>query len=171
MGWRRKDKTIPEDAFTDAATYYSSMRRGMREKADHNKSEAQLCFAAIIACTLVAPLFVTLSDSFFWGKALPSFLSVTAAGLTSWVQLRRPQKLWVIYRRAQRELEQLKADYDFKDGQFASDPAPEKLLARKVTAVGRWVHDQWEGLVPEPEAILPKKSEVQPEKLGHNGTA
>jgi hypothetical protein len=170
MLWRN-DNTIPENAFTDASVYYASMRKGMREKANHNKREAQACFVGVIACTLIAPLFVTLSNDFYFGKLLPSALSVLAAGLTSWVQLRRPQKLWVIYRRAQRELEQAKADYDFKDGEFATEAMPDKLLARKVTAIGRWVHDQWEGLVPEPEALLTTSSKTQSEKGGEVGAA
>ena len=36
----------------------------MREKANHNKFEAQGCFAAILICTLSAPLFVTLGEGF-----------------------------------------------------------------------------------------------------------
>ncbi|WP_050577852.1 SLATT domain-containing protein [Sinorhizobium meliloti] len=108
MGWR-KDTTIPEDKFETALEYYASVRRGMREKANHNKLEAQGCFAAVIGCTLIAPLFVTLGEGPFLAKVVPSVLSVTAAGITSWLQLRKPQKLWVIYRRAQRELEEHKA--------------------------------------------------------------
>jgi hypothetical protein len=152
MGWR-KDVTIPEDKFDSALEYYKSVRKGMREKANHNKVEAQLCFATIILCTLLAPLFVTLGDGVFLAKVLPSLLSVTAGGLTSWLQLRKPQRLWVLYRRAQRELEEQKANYDFKDGEFANSVEPDKLLARKVTYVARWVHDSWEGLVPEPEML------------------
>ncbi len=125
----------------------------MREKANHNKMEAQGCFSTIILCTLLAPLFVTLGDGVLLAKIVPSLLSVTAGGLTSWLQLRKPQRLWVLYRRAQRELEEQKANYDFKDGDFATAVEPDKLLARKVTHVARWVHDSWEGLVPEPEML------------------
>lgn len=152
MGWR-KDDTVPEDRFDSALDYYKSVRRGMREKANHNKMEAQGCFATIIVCTLLAPLFVTLGDGVLLAKVVPSLLSVTAGGLTSWLQLRKPQRLWVLYRRAQRDLEEQKANYDFKDGDFAPAEEPDKLLARKVTHVVRWVHDSWEGLVPEPEML------------------
>lgn len=149
----RKDVTVPEDKFDTALEYYRSVRKGMREKANHNKTEAQTCFATIIACTLLAPLFVTLGDGVLWAKVVPSLLSVTAGGLTSWLQLRKPQRLWVLYRRAQRELEEQKANYDFKDGDFADAEEPDKLLARKVTHVARWVHDSWEGLIPEPDML------------------
>lgn len=152
MGWR-KDVTVPEDKFDSALDYYSSLRRGMREKANHNKMEAQVCFTIIIMCTLLAPLFVTLGEGVFLAKVVPSLLSVTAGGLTSWLQLRKPQRLWVLYRRAQRELEEQKANYDFRDGDFADTAERDKLLARRVTNVARWVHDSWEGLVPEPEIL------------------
>jgi hypothetical protein len=152
MGWR-KDVTVPEDKFDFVLDYYKSVRQGMREKANHNKVEAQGCFATIILCTLLAPLFVTLGDGVLLAKVVPSLLSVTAGGLTSWLQLRKPQRLWVLYRRAQRELEEQKANYDFKDGDFGDAAEPDKLLARKVTHVARWVHDSWEGLVPEPEML------------------
>lgn len=152
MGWR-KDNTVPEDKFDSALDYYKSVRKGMREKANHNKAESQVCFATIITCTLLAPLFVTLGDGVLLSKVVPSLLSVTAGGLTSWLQLRKPQRLWVLYRRAQRELEEQKANFDFRDGDFAHTAEADKLLARKVTHVARRVHDSWEGLVPEPEML------------------
>jgi hypothetical protein len=149
----RRDKTVPSDQFASASAYYSSVRQGFREKADHNKVESQLCFSVIIFCTLTAPLFVTLGAGDVWAKAVPSALSVLAGGLTSWLQLRKPQRLWMIYRRAQRELEEHKANYDFRDGEFADCVNADQLLARKVTSVSRWVHDAWEGLVPEQEFL------------------
>jgi hypothetical protein len=136
----------------------------MREKANHNKFESQACFTAIILCTLLAPLFVTLGDGVFLAKVVPSLLSVAAGGLTSWLQLRKPQRLWVLYRRAQRELEEQKANYDFKDGDFSDAGEPDKLLARKVTHVARWVHDSWEGLVPEPEMLAGGHGQNVPDK-------
>lgn len=157
MFWR-KDVTIPEDKFDSAIAYYASVRKGMREKANHNKNEAQICFSTIIGCTLLAPLFVTLGDGLILSKIVPSVLSVTAGGLTSWLQLRKPQRLWVLYRRAQRELEEQKANFDFKDGDFADTAEGDRLLARKVTHIARWVHDSWEGLVPEPEMLANERA-------------
>ncbi|NTD89553.1 DUF4231 domain-containing protein [Agrobacterium tumefaciens] len=154
----RKDKTIQADVFTTASAYYSTVRQGYREKADHNKLESQLCFSVIIASTLTAPLFVTLGTGDLWAKGVPSALSVLAGGLTSWLQLRKPQRLWMIYRRAQRELEEHKANFDFRDGEFADCADADQLLARKVTSVSRWVHDAWEGLVPEQESLANSKS-------------
>lgn len=163
MAWR-KDRTVPDDEFTSAESYYAVVRSGFRDKANHNKAEAQGCFAAVIACTLLAPLFVTLGDSFLLAKVVPSVLSVTAAALTTWLQLRKPQRLWALYRRAQRDLEQAKANYDFNDGDFENADDREKLLARKVTAIARAAHDEWEGLIPEPEALGTDAVKRLPEK-------
>ena len=152
MGWRR-DRTLPEDGFESAEAYYTSVRAGLRDKADHNKIEAQGCFALIIIFTLTAPLLVTLGEGVVFAKVIPATLSVMAAGLTTWLQLRKPQRLWVIYRRAQRDLEEAKANYDFNDAEFEDVAHKDRLLARKITAVARAVHDEWEGLIPEPEAL------------------
>ncbi len=81
---RRRDETLRDDVYQSATAYYGDLRRGMREKADHNKLEAQGCFAAGIGCTLVAPLFVTLGDGVLLGKVVPATLSVVAAALTTW---------------------------------------------------------------------------------------
>jgi hypothetical protein len=109
----RNDSTVAKDNFETAIDYYSDIRRGLREKANHNKRESQIGFFSIICFTLAAPLFVTMGEGWFWGKLIPAVLSVFAAGATAWLQIRKPQRLWAIYRRAQRELEREKAAYDF----------------------------------------------------------
>lgn len=163
MAWR-KDRTLPEDSFASAEAYYASVRSGLRDKANYNKLEAQGSFAAIIACTLLAPLFVTLGEGHFLAKVVPSVLSVLAAALTSWLQLRKPQRLWTIYRRGQRDLEQAKANFDFNDGEFDGVEDKDKLLARMVTSIARAVHDEWEGLVPEPDSLGSNATKVLVEK-------
>lgn len=156
MNLFRKDRSIQDDAFKSATDYYSSVRAGLREKADHNKHESQIAFYAVICFTLSAPLFVTLGDGWLWGKLVPASLSVSAAAATSWLQLRKPQRLWAIYRRAQRELEREKINYDFKLHDFKVTDTPDGLLASKVSDIAFRVHEQWEGLVPEPDALLAK---------------
>src|SRR5829696_1738539 len=79
--------------------------RGFSTKADKKKIEAVACFLLVITSTLSAPLFVTLGTGVLWGKVVPSALSLAAAGATAWLQLRKPQQLWTMYRSAQRELE------------------------------------------------------------------
>lgn len=166
MGWfkKRTDKTLPSDNYSSASDYYAALRKGLREKADHNKNESQWFFTLAIGCTLVAPLFVTLGEGVVLGKVIPASLSVLAAGFTSWLQLRKPQRLWSIYRRAQRELEREKSQYDFKLGDYGPDVDRDKLLAQRVTDIAFKVHEQWEGLIPEADALIsigaPKPTEA-----------
>jgi hypothetical protein len=132
MSFFRNDKSIESDAFRSATEYYSSVHASLREKADHNKHESQIAFYAVICFTLSAPLFVTLGEGWLWGKLVPAGLSVLAAATTSWLQLRKPQRLWAIYRRAQRELEREKINYDFKLQNYKLADASDQLLASRV---------------------------------------
>lgn len=149
----RDDKSVSKDAFENASDYYSSVRQGIREKADHNKRESQAFFYLSMGCTLAAPLFVTLGEGELWGKMIPAILSVAAAASTSWLQFRKPQRLWAIYRRAQRELEREKASFDFALDGYEDVSNREKRLAGKVSEIAFRVHEQWENLVPEPDAL------------------
>lgn len=162
MSWR-SDKTLPADEFIQPEDYYAVLRKGFREKANHNKNESQLCFSIAIASTLLAPLFVTLGQGDLLAKIIPASLSVLAAGLTSWLQLRKPQRLWAIYRRAQRELEREKSHFDYRLGDYTTAAQPEKLFALRVSDLAFKVHEQWEGLVPEADALVSKKAKNIPE--------
>lgn len=157
MSWRQ-DTTLPNDDYLKPQEYYAVLRKGFREKANHNKNESQWCFGLAIACTLLAPLFVTLGQGDLLGKIIPASLSVLAAGLTTWLQLRKPQRLWTIYRRAQRELEREKANFDYKLGDYSIAKEPEMLLAKRVSELAFKVHEQWEGLVPQPDGLVTAKS-------------
>jgi conflict system pore-forming effector with SLATT domain len=89
----RNDISVAGDSFETAAAYYSEIRKGFREKANHNKHESNFAFFGTICFTLAAPLFVTMGEGWFYGKALPATLSVLAAGATAWLQIRKPQRL------------------------------------------------------------------------------
>jgi hypothetical protein len=154
MRFFRDDTTLHQEKFDTVITYYSEIRRSIKEKADHNKRESQVIFYAIICFTLAAPLFITIGEGWFWGKLVPAVLSVFASGATAWLQLRKPQRLWSIYRRAQRELEREKAGYDFGFGIYGETTERDKLLASRVTEIAFRVHEQWEGLVPEPDTLV-----------------
>jgi hypothetical protein len=125
--------------------------RHFEQKADHNKIESLRCFVLVIGCTLVAPLFVTLGDGIWFGKLIPSVLSLLAAAATAWLQLRKPQQLWALYRTAQRELEDQQVRYKYRLGEFRETADPDKLLAEKVADIALSIHRQWVPLVPSPE--------------------
>jgi hypothetical protein len=124
-----------------------------KQKADHNKAEALRCFIVTIACTLSTPIFVTLGSGLWVGKIIPSVLSLLAAAATAWLQLRKPQQLWSLYRTTQRELEDRQVRHRYHVGEFRDVADPDKLLAEKVADIALAAHQQWALLVPTPEKV------------------
>lgn len=100
-------------------------------------------------------MFITLGPGLVLGKVVPSLLSLIAAGSTAWLQQRKPQQLWSIYRGAQRELEDQEAKYRFRLGEYETAPDPNKLLAERVAAIALNAHHQWLPTVPNPDKLNP----------------
>lgn len=125
-----------------------------RNKADHNKRESLFCFTVVVVFSLASPLFVMLGVGLFWGKILPSVLSLSVAASTAWLQLRKPQNLWSIYRDSQRRIEDSLCKYKFRLSEFdAPDLDRARLLAETVRAVAWDAHQKWLPLVPTPDAV------------------
>jgi hypothetical protein len=153
-----EESTIPNPVKFAEATL-----QGFKKKADHNKNESLWCFIAVVSCSLLSPLFVTLGDGLVFGKIIPSVLSLTAAASTAWLQLRKPQTLWALYRDCQRRIEDHLYKYRYHLGEYAGEAAVrESLLADHVRAVAWDAHIHWLPLVPTPEAIDLKKTSIQP---------
>jgi hypothetical protein len=126
---------------------------GFKRKADHNKKEALCTFVLVIVATLVAPMFITLGEGFWLGKVVPSILSLLAAFATAWLQLRKPQQLWLLYRSCQRQLEDQLTRYQFGIDGYNSSKSPQRRLAKAIADVAMHAHVKWEGLVPNPEHV------------------
>jgi hypothetical protein len=137
----------------DAQAFCRKTIEGFAAKAAHNKRESQVCFMAVVFCTGVVPLFITLGEGFWWGKAVPATLSTFAAIATAWLQLRKPQQLWSLYRGAQRELEDHFTKRQYLIGEYETEPNPDKLLATRVAAIALNVHNQWVPMVPNPDHL------------------
>lgn len=126
---------------------------GFRKKANHNKRESLACFILILCASLSAPLFITLADGVMFGKTIPSILSVVAAGLTSWLQLRKPQKLWAMYRTSQRLIEDHITKFKFGIGDYKDNSNSDSLLAEKVAEIALNAHNEWTTVIPTPESL------------------
>lgn len=138
-----------EDPLTFCLRYIETFKK----KADHNKNESLNCFVLVIVSTLAAPVFLMLGNGWFFEKLLPSCLSLLAAGATAWIQLRKPQQLWAMYRDAQRQLEDHKTRFSYKLPPYSEQEYPEKLLVGKVAEIALDVHYQWMPLVPSPDYL------------------
>lgn len=171
----RRDNTVLFKAEDDPVAYNRNITAGFREKADHNKRESQTTFFLVIVASLMAPLFVTLGTTTLDGKVVPATLSLVAAAATSWLQLRKPQRLWSLYRRAQRHLENELVKYQYRLGEYASAANPASLLAENTANIALEAHRLWEGLIPDPDSlgtVVAGQSRVRGDKeTDHAGTA
>jgi hypothetical protein len=127
---------------------------GFQRKADHNKKESLFCFTVVVTFSLASPLFVTLGEGLILGKIVPSVLSLSVAASTAWLQLRKPQNLWSLYRDCQRRIEDSLYKYRYRLAEYDSPEADRsRLLADTVRIVAWEAHQRWLPLVPTPEAI------------------
>lgn len=138
----------------EAVQFAESTASGFKLKADHNKTESLICFSVVVVCSLASPLFVTLGEGIFWGKILPSTLSLSVAASTAWLQLRKPQNLWSIYRDCQRRIEDSLYKYKFRLAEFdAQEQDRARMLAEAARSVAWDAHQRWLPLVPTPDAV------------------
>lgn len=147
----------------NALEFAEDTRRGFKAKSDHNKSESLICFVIVVVSSLISPLFVTLGEGLIFGKIVPSILSLSAAASTAWLQLRKPQSLWTLYRDCQRRIEDQVYQYQYHLGHYATDDLERsRLLADTVRLIAWDAHQRWLPLVPTPEAIG-TRSATQPQ--------
>lgn len=144
----------PQAIMDDPASFAECTRHGFKRKADHNKQESLCCFLLVIICSLSSPLFITLGHGVLVGKVIPSALSLLAAASTAWLQLRKPQSLWTIYRDCQRRIEDSQYKYVYGLEEYAvSKDERGTLLANDVRKVAWDAHQRWLPLIPTPEVI------------------
>jgi hypothetical protein len=150
LRWSEKGRrpTIPTPITEQPTEWCDQLITAFSNKSNHNKAESQTLFWVVIGSTLLTPLFVTLGADWFFGKVVPSVLSVCATGATAWLQLRKPQQLWAMYRSAQRELEDHRARHLYRLNDYQAAADPDKLLAEKVADIAISVHRQWVPMVP-----------------------
>lgn len=138
-----------------AASYALGQAKHFQSKADYNKAESIWCFRGVMICSLLAPLFVSLGEGVWLSKVIPSVLSAIAAFSTAWLQLRKPQNLWSVYRTAQRKIETTLIHYKYKteDYEETSDVGADKLLISKVISFATEAHHMWIKALPDTNSL------------------
>jgi hypothetical protein len=143
--------TMSTENTEDAVAYAKGICSGFEKKADKKKNSSKLLFTIILTSSLSAPLFIAYGGTCkLTAQIIPSVLSVLAAGLSSWVQIRNPQKLWSVYRSAQRLIEDEMTKYRFRVDDYQTSSDPNQLLAKRVAEVALHAHDEWTAIVPNP---------------------
>jgi hypothetical protein len=173
MSWFKKE--VPKnESMKSPEEFCKSIISGFKEKSSHNKTESMLCFWLSMGGALAAPIFVTLGGDmadflgqygsvFIFSKLIPSILSVAVAFSTAWLQLRKPQQLWALYRTSQRELEDHLSKFQYEIAEYSRHENPGKLLVENVSRIALDAHYSWLPMVPNPEDI--KSSSANKKKV------
>ncbi|MBF4390728.1 DUF4231 domain-containing protein, partial [Vibrio anguillarum] len=146
----------PKDFCVDSVDSYAlAQAKHYQKKADHNKFESIWCFRGVMICSLLAPLFVSFGEGIWLSKVVPSGLSAIAAFSTAWIQLRKPQTLWTVYRTAQRRIETALIHYRYKTDAYEDlpDTVADKLLISEVTSFASEAHNMWTKAVPDTNSL------------------
>ncbi|MGK0254966.1 MAG: hypothetical protein ACI9OE_002482 [Mariniflexile sp.] len=143
-----KSQKVKEENSPNLLEYCQSKINEFEKKAKHNKFESLWSFKIMMVSSLAIPLFVSYGIGDFWNKVFPSVLSLTCAFLTAWIQLRKPQKLWKLYRTSQRELEKELDLYKFKAGKYSESSKADELLISEFTNKSIHINASWAKLVP-----------------------
>lgn len=147
------DDTKHDDKLKDPETFTKDIIQAFKKKAEHNKNESMFFFWLSMGGALTAPLFLTLGSGIVMEKVIPSILSALVALSTAWLQLRKPQQLWALYRTSQREIEDNLYKFQYKILIYKDSTHPEKLLIERVSKIALDTHYSWLPMVPNPESI------------------
>jgi hypothetical protein len=158
----REERVVAAEALCDG------LIREIAKKASHNKNEALCCFMLAVACTTTVPLFITLGEGFYWAKLVPSCLSVLATGATAWLQLRKPQQLWALYRTAQRELEDHRTRYTHQLDAYADAVERHKILAENAADIAIELHYDWLPVVPTVQQLTQTDTQTKERRRRRN---
>lgn len=135
----------------DVLRYAQGVCGSFEKKANRKKWSSKALFLIILVSSLLAPLFIAYGgDCKVTAQIIPSVLSVLAAGLSSWVQIRNPQKLWGIYRGAQRLIEDEMIKYKFKVDDYRTTNETDQLLIKRVSEISMRAHNEWTSIIPDP---------------------
>ncbi len=142
-----------EKEIISALDYAEKTKKGIEEKADENKSLSTRLFLIILISTVISPILILLPFGDVYSKYLPALMTASAALASYWLQLRKPQDRWVIYRGAQREIEYQIDQYNFGNDEYGKADDKEKLLADRVSKRALQLHYEWVPFAPKAEEI------------------
>lgn len=154
-------KNIPDPPEENALGFACRTKKGIKEKADSNKNLSTFLFLVVLVSTVLSPLLILIGTGDILTKIVPSSLMAAAALASYWIQLRKPQERWVIYRTAQRQIEFEIDQFLHGNGQYEVSSNPERLLADRVSQRALQLHYEWIPVVPRSEHVMDLKKMEQ----------
>lgn len=166
MFWIKNVTTSQPAEVQTALEFATKVAKGIERKSDKNKNLTDLLIFTVLASTVFSPLLIFAPFEEPWSKLLPAGLSALAALSTGWLQVRRPQERWAMYRTAQREIEFEIAQFVYGNGEY-SDPAnKDQILADKVSKRALRLNYEWLPVVPKTDDLRKVNEEFyEPRKL------
>jgi len=139
---------------SEAYKWAEDQRQEHRRKADHNKRESLSILASVLVLSSAVPLLIAFGTDEVSAKFIPATLSLVSGVGTAWLQLRRPQELWRVYRGTQRQIEFSMSNFQFSVEDYnIGEVAASQLLVKEVSRALCATHQTWEGLVPDVERM------------------
>lgn len=147
--------------------YCKSQIEHYKLKSDHNKRESLIFFWTALLGSILSPIFISLgeeislvigytSDNNLFPKIIPVIISGLAAFSTAWLQLRKPNQLWSLYRTTQKELEYTLNKYIYGIDEFSNLETKNILLAKKTLEIVKDTHYSWVSVVPDTKKVKNK---------------
>lgn len=135
-----------------AIKYAQRIRNGIEKKSKQNKNNSTFLIFIVLFSTVLSPVLILISDCDIISKYIPAFLTAGAALASYWIQLRKPQERWVLYRTAQREIEFEIDQFQHNLGEYTI-VNKEMVLADNVSKRALKLHYEWMPFVPRAEEI------------------
>jgi hypothetical protein len=83
-----------------------------------------------------------------FSKIIPTIISISVAISATWLQVRKPQQLWALYRTAQRNLEHKLYQYKYKVSHFEKAENSKSIFVEKIIEIRNETHNSWLNLIP-----------------------
>lgn len=136
--------------------FAENIRKEFQEKADKNKKSTDNLFRTILITTIFSPVLILFPfDMYFpesisqlFSKVIPAILTGITAFSTGWLNIKKPQDKWTLYRTAQREVELELTYYENSVNGYTLENREKKII-EETTRIYKDKHFAWVKIVPK----------------------
>jgi hypothetical protein len=119
-----------EERLTDQTNWYE-------RKANENKSKFHIFQSIIIIASVIIPIINLINFAPFEIRIISSILGGTVTGITAFIQLKKYQENWLLYRATEENLKKEKYLFLYDAGPYsdAKDDNRKKILVERVESI------------------------------------